>query len=107
MGGWPMTSVRPPTPLPDYSARPLFRLPGAFMCGALAVLFLSEAGPLFQHAGPALSRCGGSWRDRWTCEVGNWMLGALPVPWQGPVLGLPQSSPPLSSFWQAGGCCGR
>jgi len=78
---------RPQSVMPDYSVRPLFRLLGSLLCGGMALMFFYDTAALLQRSGSVHVECSLG-RGRWTCELGNLMLAALPVAWRNPTLAI-------------------
>lgn len=74
----------------DLSVRLGYRVLGALLLAGTAMMYLTKAVPLFSYPGPIVSSCARETRSkiRLLCEVGEFLLGMLPTPAQGPVLGL-------------------
>lgn len=75
-----------PPPPESLAVRPVLRVLGAVLLGGIAWLFVSQAWTLFEHRSAIDATCT-SGSGRATCELGGWLLRAVPAPWQGPVMG--------------------
>lgn len=74
------------------------------MLVGIAALFAWDAIRTLSYKGTIVATCSRetSSKSRWLCEIGDWMLRALPTTWQAPALGIFTACFALALLFMAG-----